>query len=133
MANNSYVVGSSDTRPWGTWKVIGVNQDSNQSAYVVKEISVNKQQRLSLQYHNHRSEHWIIVSGYGQVTKDDKILEVKQGDHVFIPCGCKHRIYNTSNETLIFIEAQQGEKLREDDIVRIEDDYNRIVKHKKDK
>lgn len=126
MDNNTYIVGSSDTRPWGTWCVIGVNNINSQFAYVVKEISVYKQQRLSLQYHNYRSEHWLIVAGNAKVTKDDEDLDVKQGDHVFIPCGCKHRIQNTGQKTLIFIEVQQGTNLYENDIVRIEDDYKRI-------
>src|SRR3546814_3910523 len=65
--------------------------------------------RLSLQFHRHRSEHWVIVAGNGEATVDETIAQLKPGDHVIIPCGAKHRIRNTGGELLVFVEVQFGE------------------------
>ena len=108
-------------RPWGKYIVI-----TDESNYKLKKIEVNPGHRLSYQYHNKRSEVWTIVKGYGEVIIDGQIEEVNYGDCIKIDVGAKHRIKNTSDSTLVFIEVQTGSYFGEDDIVRIEDDYNRV-------
>ena len=81
--------------------------------------------RLSYQYHHKRSEAWIIVEGVGTITLDGDIKEYSKGETVLIPQGVKDRIENKASEKVVFIEVQTGSYFGEDDIVRIEDDYNR--------
>jgi len=109
-----------DIRPWGEYWVL---EDS--STYKVKRIQVNPKGRLSLQYHHHRSEVWTIVSGVGTITLGDEIKDYKVGQVVQIPQGVLHRIENRTQEPIVFIEVQWGTYFGEDDIVRVEDDYNR--------
>ena len=109
-----------EKRPWGSFFVI---QES--SSYKIKRIEVNPGQRLSYQYHNKRSEVWVIIQGTGNVTLNDIERKYSKGDTILIPQGMKHRIKNTGTEDTIFIEVQTGSYFGEDDIVRIEDDYNR--------
>ena len=116
----AYKVGDSDTRPWGTWEVLAVGE-----SYIVKRIIVAPHQRLSLQSHNYRSEHWIIVTGTAMVTLDDKVVEAPQNTHVFIQSQQKHRIENRTNTPIVFIEVQAGDTLDETDIIRYQDDYGR--------
>lgn len=109
-------------RPWGIYKTT-VLQDKYQS----KVMQVKPGARLSLQYHNHREEYWVIASGAGIAQVGESFVPVSPGSVVFIPKGVKHRITNTSeNEQLIIGETQIGDYFGEDDIVRIEDDYNRV-------
>lgn len=108
-----------DDRPWGRWE-----EYLNEPGYRVKRIIVHSGQRLSLQKHHHRSEHWAIASGTGVFTLDAVQHRVETGDSVFIPIGGVHRIANDGPEPLIIIETQLGLCL-EDDIVRLEDDYGR--------
>jgi mannose-6-phosphate isomerase-like protein (cupin superfamily) len=110
-----------DARPWGKYEVL-IDEDN----YKVKRIFVKPQQRLSLQYHNKRNEVWVIVNGKGIATRGDDLIEIQKGQFIEIPLGAKHRVENTGNVDLIFIEVQNGDYLGEDDIVRLEDDYNRI-------
>jgi mannose-1-phosphate guanylyltransferase/mannose-6-phosphate isomerase len=107
-------------RPWGSWT--GLLSDP---AYQIKFIEVRPRARLSLQKHNHRSEHWIVVSGAAMVTRDGETIEVHHNESVFLPVGCVHRLENRGPAVLQFIEVQVGDYLGEDDIVRIEDDYER--------
>ena len=109
-----------DHRPWGFYTVLADEPD-----YKVKRIVVYPGQRLSLQKHQKRAEHWYVVSGEGIVTLDRQRLNKKSGDSVGIPCGSVHRIENTGNVDLSFIEVQTGEYFGEDDIERLEDDYGR--------
>ncbi|MGJ8629129.1 MAG: phosphomannose isomerase type II C-terminal cupin domain [Sulfitobacter sp.] len=120
MSQSDYQAGQSDVRPWGRWKVVEAN-----ASFTLKSIEVDSGQRLSLQYHNHRSEHWIVVAGSGVVTIGGDTIQVMRGSHIYVPRETKHRIENTANETLTFVEVQFGDQLQEDDIVRIEDDYLR--------
>ena len=90
-----------------------------------KEIIVHPGKRLSLQGHQFRSEHWIIVKGICKVTLDNDTLELRDNQHIFIPKQCKHRIENIGEDNLIFVEVQTGTYFGEDDIKRYEDDYNR--------
>ncbi len=109
-------------RPWGYFEVL-----SNQSNHNVKRIVVNNSMRLSYQYHKKRSEHWFIVTGEAVVTLEGETVELKPGDSINIPRGFAHRIKNSGNSELVFIEVQTGEYFGEDDIFRLEDDFGRIV------
>jgi mannose-6-phosphate isomerase-like protein (cupin superfamily) len=110
-----------DERPWGMYEVLDEGQ-----GYKVKRIAVKPDQRLSLQSHEKRSEHWVIVSGAAVVTVDDRELHLRANEGVLIPARAKHRIANPGKEMLVFIEVQCGSYLGEDDIQRFEDDYNRV-------
>ena len=116
----SYKVGDSDTRPWGTWEVLAVGE-----GYIVKRIVVDPYKRLSLQSHEHRAEHWIIVSGMGTVTLDEQEIEAPRDMHIFIKREQKHRMENRTANPVVFIEVQAGDTLDENDIVRYQDDYGR--------
>lgn len=107
-------------RPWGTYTVLEEN-----TGYKVKQITVRPGAKLSLQYHHHRSEHWIVVSGIATITIDDKTFDLKANESTYIPKESRHRLANNQNEDLILIEAQVGSYLGEDDIVRLQDDYKR--------
>ena len=115
-----YQTGEVGERPWGRWLVLEAGE-----GFCVKRIEVHPGHRLSLQYHHHRFEDWIIVSGEGLVECDEEHTHVKTGDRVRIPLLARHRISNQGLETLIIIEVQHGSLLDENDIVRIEDDYER--------
>ncbi|HVB88955.1 MAG TPA: phosphomannose isomerase type II C-terminal cupin domain [Beijerinckiaceae bacterium] len=115
-----YAPGERDQRPWGTWEVLAVGP-----SYTLKRIEVFAGQRLSLQYHEFRSEHWTIVEGCAEVEVDGRLRRVEAGDHVFIPLRATHRIRNVGAGRLTFVEVQTGEVLDEDDIVRLVDDYGR--------
>ncbi len=108
-------------RPWGSYTVL-----LDSAAYKIKKILVKPKAKLSLQKHYHRSEHWIVTSGTALVTVDDKKILLKSNESTYIPIGSLHRLENPGLIPLILIEAQVGEYLKEDDIVRIEDSYNRI-------
>lgn len=108
-------------RPWGTYTVLDEN-----SGYKIKRIEVMPGQRLSLQKHHHRSEHWIVVSGTAKVTCGDSVRVVNINESTFIPIGSSHRLENPGVIPLIIIEVQSGEYLGEDDIVRFQDDYQRV-------
>ena len=107
-------------RPWGSYLVLNENQYSK-----VKIITVTPKGKLSLQYHTKRSEHWYIVRGTGKFTLGNTQTMISAGDSVDIPLGEKHRIENTGDEDLIFVEVQTGESFEETDIIRIDDDYGR--------
>jgi mannose-6-phosphate isomerase-like protein (cupin superfamily) len=108
-----------DDRPWGRWE-----EYLNESGYRVKRIVVAPGQRLSLQRHRLRSEHWVIVAGKGSFHLDGSDRPVEAGSTVFIPVGGIHRITNTGDVPLLIIETQLG-ICDEDDIERLEDDYGR--------
>ena len=109
-------------RPWGCYK----NVEEVESQYKVKVITVNIGQKLSLQSHNHRSEHWVIVKGKGKVQVGKEFYILEKNQHIFIPVNELHRIENIGNEVLEFTETQIGEYLGEDDIIRYQDDYGRV-------
>jgi len=114
-----------EERPWGFFIVL----DENSGYGKIKRIHVNPKQKLSYQSHEKRSEDWIIMQGLARVTLDDRVADIKVGDRVHIPEGCKHRIENTHDLVpLVFIEVQSGSYYGEDDIVRYEDDYGRVEK-----
>ena len=107
-------------RPWGRWTVLDAGL-----GFTVKKIEIEPGHRLSLQYHHHRSEHWLVIEGEGEVEIDEQILSIKQRSHVHIPLKAVHRVKNTGEELLIILELQQGDLLDEEDIVRLDDDYAR--------
>lgn len=108
-------------RPWGYYKTTVLND-----YFQAKIISVKPGGKLSLQSHNHREEHWIVVHGTGTVQLDNSVLPVTCGSTIFIPLGCKHRLTNTDEkESLIITEVQIGDYFGEDDIIRYEDIYGR--------
>ena len=108
-------------RPWGNYRIIEDNVN-----YKIKRIEVNPRGRLSYQYHMKRSESWTIIKGQGIVTIDGIDQKVSAGESIKINKEAKHRILNNGDTPLVFIEVQTGTYFGEDDIVRIEDDYNRI-------
>jgi mannose-6-phosphate isomerase len=112
---------SMEERPWGRFFVI-----EDQKNFKIKKIEVEIGQRLSYQYHKKRSEVWVIITGTGIVTINDKKQDFKKDDVIIIPKESKHRIENNGNDVVVFIEIQTGSYFGEDDIVRIKDDYNRL-------
>lgn len=111
-----------DRRPWGTFTVLGEGTD-----YKVKRIEVLPKKRLSYQKHSRRAEHWYVVSGIAKVTLNGHEFLVKKGQSIDIPLGAEHRAENPGDDILVFIEVQTGDYLGEDDIERLEDDYDRVA------
>jgi len=107
-------------RPWGWYENL-----YDCAGYKVKRLFVEKDQKISLQYHDHRSEHWIVVEGSGKVELNGSIRNVQIGDYIFIPLKDTHRIYGGTCGIMI-VEVQLGSSCIEEDIVRLEDDYGRI-------
>lgn len=115
-----YLAPKIEERPWGYFSVLekGLN-------YQIKHICLKPKARLSLQLHNHRSEHWIVVSGMASVQREDEVFHVNKNESTFIPPATKHRLENPGLIPLKIIEIQSGEHLGEDDIVRFDDSYGR--------
>ncbi|MDE3176087.1 MAG: mannose-1-phosphate guanylyltransferase/mannose-6-phosphate isomerase [Pseudomonadota bacterium] len=109
-------------RPWGYYQSI-----DNGARYQVKRIVVTPGRRLSLQKHYHRAEHWIVVKGTAEVTCGDKVSVVHENESIYLPIGSVHRLANPGKINLELIEVQTGSYLGEDDIVRLEDVYNRTA------
>ena len=107
-------------RPWGSYDSV----DSGEK-FQVKRLIVNPGKKLSLQLHHQRAEHWVVVKGVAKVTKGDEITVLHENESTYIPVGVKHRLENTTDESLEIIEVQSGEYLGEDDIVRFDDDFGR--------
>lgn len=107
-------------RPWGYYQQIQLGE-----RFQVKRITVNPGCKLSLQKHFHRAEHWVVVNGTALVTRDDEEILLGENESIFIPLGAMHRLENPGKMPLNLIEVQSGAYLGEDDIVRVEDIYNR--------
>ncbi len=107
-------------RPWGYYQSI-----DRGSRYQVKRIVVQPGGRLSLQKHHHRAEHWVVVRGAAEVTLNDKVTLVHENESIYLPIGSTHRLANPGKIDVELIEVQTGSYLGEDDIVRIDDVYNR--------
>jgi len=107
-------------RPWGSYESLVTSE-----RFQVKRIVVNPGQRLSLQMHHHRAEHWVVVRGTAEVTCEDKVFMVGEDESTYIPLGHRHRLANPGRIPLELIEVQSGSYLGEDDIVRFEDVYGR--------
>ena len=107
-------------RPWGHYTSIAGSKN-----WQVKRIEVKPKSKLSLQMHNHRAEHWVVVSGTATVQIDKRTFSLNKNQSTFIPLGSTHRLSNESSEKLIIIEVQSGKYLGEDDIIRFKDEYGR--------
>jgi len=107
-------------RPWGSYTVL-----EESGVYKIKRVTVRPGQKLSLQLHHHRSEHWVVVSGTAEVQLDKETRLLRKGESTFVRSGMLHRLKNPGVIPLEVIEVQLGEYLEEDDIVRFEDDYGR--------
>jgi len=107
-------------RPWGCYDSIEEGK-----GYKVKNITVNPGQRLSLQRHQHRSEHWVVVEGVAEVVCGNETMILQANESIYIPKGTIHRLSNPGKTNLKIIEIQTGDYLEEDDIERIEDEYDR--------
>ena len=110
-----------ESRPWGMYEVL-----LDAPNVKVKRISVAPNSILSYQYHDKRREEWIVVKGNLTIILDDDKVFRYPGESIHIPLGAKHRAWNETDELVQFIEVQTGDYFGEDDIVRIEDDYNRL-------
>lgn len=111
----------SEQRPWGWFEIL--HEESNLK---IKRIMVLPGKRLSYQSHEKRSENWTVLQGQALVVLDGTNHLLSSHQMIFIPAGSRHRIQNSGQRELIFIEIQTGDYLGEDDIVRYEDDFNRI-------
>lgn len=120
-AHVSYLHHRTVIRPWGTYTVL-----EEGPAFKIKRIIVKPEASLSLQQHQHRSEHWVVVEGTAKVTIGDKVFLLQTNESTFVPIGTPHRLSNPTTEDLIIIEVQTGNYLGEDDILRLEDTYGRL-------
>ena len=110
-----------DHRPWGYFRVLADEPD-----HKVKRIAVYPGQRLSLQRHRQRDEHWTIVSGEARMTVDGREFTLQRGQSVDIPRGAFHRVLNAGKADLVIVEIQTGDSFDENDIERVEDDFGRV-------
>ena len=108
-------------RPWGHYIVITKKEN-----YLIKKIIILPKESISLQMHNHRSEHWIILSGVAHIIIGKNELILKESQSTFVPKRTKHKITNKNTKPLIILETQLGSILSEQDIIRFDDQYNRI-------
>ena len=111
-----------EQRPWGSFTIL-----EDQDNFKTKRLDVLPEKRLSLQSHQRRSEHWIVVTGLAKITVGDEIKNYSKGEHVFVPQGNKHRIENIGKTLLTIVEIQLGDYFGEDDIIRYEDDFDRHI------
>ena len=109
-----------EKRPWGWYEVI-----DEADRYKVKSIEVNPGEKLSLQMHHHRAEHWVVVSGTALTVCDGEEKLLSENQSTYIPVGSIHRLSNPGKLPLRIIEVQSGSYVGEDDIVRLEDVYGR--------
>jgi mannose-6-phosphate isomerase-like protein (cupin superfamily) len=107
-------------RPWGHYNNLLECND-----HKIKELVIDPGERLSLQKHRRRAEHWTVVSGEALVTVGEKEIPLKPGQSVDVPKGAVHRIMNPGHVQLVMVEVQMGDYFGEDDIIRLEDDYDR--------
>jgi mannose-1-phosphate guanylyltransferase/mannose-6-phosphate isomerase len=115
------------SRPWGSFDAIDEGE-----GFKVKRIVVSPKSSISLQRHQRRSEHWVVVEGLAEVTLNDKTYTLKPNESTYIPKGETHRLKNVGDSDLIIIEVQVGDYLGEDDIERFEDSYGRKDAKKND-
>jgi mannose-1-phosphate guanylyltransferase len=107
-------------RPWGTYSVL-----EEGAGFKIKRIEVKPGASLSLQMHNHRSEHWVVVAGVAKVINGEREIDILVNESTFIPAGHQHRLTNPGQDVCVLIEVQTGGYLGEDDIVRLQDNYGR--------
>ncbi|MEB3245027.1 MAG: phosphomannose isomerase type II C-terminal cupin domain [Vampirovibrionales bacterium] len=109
-----------EQRPWGNFLVL-----RDEPHYKLKQLQVLPGQRLSLQLHHQREEHWLVTRGTPEITVGDKTWQAKPGEYIFIPKAAQHRLANLTQTLAELIEVQLGDYFGEDDIVRLQDDYKR--------
>lgn len=109
-----------ENRPWGNFLVL-----NDAPHYKLKQLQVKPGQRLSLQYHHKREEHWIVTQGHPEITVGERTWQAKPGEYIFIPKQAQHRLANPTDALVELIEVQLGDSFEETDIVRIQDDYQR--------
>ena len=109
-----------EERPWGEFHVI-----ASGPGYQVKRLVVKPGKRLSLQWHQHRDEHWVVAGGVARITVGEEQQTLTAGDSADVKKTVHHRIENPGAEDLVVIELQTGNYLGEDDIVRVQDDFGR--------
>ncbi len=119
--NDTHRIHTTVYRPWGYYTVL-----NHGDGYLTKMICVSRKGQLSLQSHNHRSEHWVVLSGVARVTLEDKVFMLKAGSSIDIPVKAIHSLANPYDSELKIIEVQKGDKLVEEDIVRYKDIYGRV-------
>ena len=120
IQSSSWLTSKEVSKPWGSYKTY-----EKHNGYLVKRITVNPGESLSLQSHEHRSEFWFVSKGIAKVTLEDEIFILSERDSIEIPILSKHRLENNTQNLLEIIEVQFGEILSEDDIKRYEDKYQR--------
>ena len=118
--NSNGIMHTYENRPWGRFQNLLNNTNCK-----VKQIEVRPKKRLSLQYHNYRSEHWLVVKGTATIYLNGKIVKLNVGQSINIPVKAKHYIHNETTKTLVIIETQLGTYFGEDDIIRLDDPYDR--------
>ena len=121
MNNETHRIHTTVYRPWGYYTVLNQGE-----GYLTKMICVSPRGQLSLQSHNFRSEHWVVLSGSARVTLDNKTFILKPGSSIDIPVKMKHSLGNPYDAELKIIEVQKGDKLIEEDIIRYKDIYGRV-------
>ena len=120
--HESYRLHKTVARPWGAYTVL-----QEAPGFKIKRIEVKPGAALSLQLHHRRSEHWVVVSGVAEVTRGNEIFRIGANESTFIPVETRHRLENPASELLVMIEVQCGDYLGEDDIVRFDDIYGRVI------
>ncbi|MDN7555805.1 cupin domain-containing protein, partial [Burkholderia vietnamiensis] len=115
------------TAPRGLFETVSYESIDQGERFQVKRIIVNPGSSLSLQMHHHRAEHWIVVRGTARVFNGDLVTLLSENQSTYIPLGVTHRLENPGKIPLELIEVQSGAYLGEDDIVRFEDHYGRVV------
>jgi mannose-6-phosphate isomerase-like protein (cupin superfamily) len=110
-------------KPWGYYNTLINNEE-----FLVKKILIFPKQSISLQIHNFRSEHWIVLEGTATILINKNEFTLKKSESTYVPQKTEHKVTNNTDEPLIILETQLGTKLSENDIIRIEDQYNRKSK-----
>ncbi|MFH0855152.1 MAG: mannose-1-phosphate guanylyltransferase/mannose-6-phosphate isomerase [Candidatus Omnitrophota bacterium] len=125
LKRKEHQVHLTERRPWGSFTVL-----REAGGFKIKIIEISPRKRLSLQLHNNRAEHWVVVSGIARVTRGRDVSLVRGNQSIYIPKGKKHRLENVSSRPLRIVEVQTGNYLGEDDIERFEDDFKRECRPK---
>ena len=107
-------------RPWGYYHLLVKTNE-----YLIKQIVILPKKSISLQKHNHRSEHWIVLKGEADIVIDTKIMLLKESESAFVPANMKHKITNNLSQPLVILETQLGSILSEEDIIRYDVDYTK--------
>lgn len=119
--NDAHKIHKTVFRPWGWYTCLAEGK-----GYLTKVICVSPKQKLSIQSHNHRSEHWVVLEGQAKIVLDDKDYFLNAGQSIDIPVKAKHSLQNPYDAELKIIEVQKGDYISEDDIIRYEDIYGRV-------